>query len=162
MKKATAIRGFSWHLIETFLNENIAVLWVGEYRMFFIFPVGKKTSTRCPKDVLKTSKTSFEDILQMPKRCLKRKSESHLRKISWRHLCKIHCRCVLEEVWKMSYLIYVKDTLKAFTDDLHMSYQKMSGRCLMEDGLQMSYLKISWRCLIRDVIKMFYLVYLKD
>ena len=43
----------------------------------------------------------------------------------------------------MSYLIYVKDTLKTFTDDLHMSYQKMSGRCLMEDGLQMSYLKIS-------------------
>ena len=42
-------------------------------------PVGKKTSTRC---LTKTSKTSCQEILQMSKRCLKRKSERHLRKTS--------------------------------------------------------------------------------
>ena len=38
-------------------------------------------------------------------------------------------------------------------DDLEMSYQKMSCRCLIEEGLQMSYLKMSYSCLMRDVFK---------
>ena len=44
-------------------------------------PVGKMTSKRCLKDV-KTSKTSYQDILQMSKKCLKRKSERHFCKTS--------------------------------------------------------------------------------
>ena len=42
-------------------------------------PIGKKTSTRC---LIKTSKTSCQDIFQMSKRCLKRKSGRDLRKTS--------------------------------------------------------------------------------
>ena len=64
-------------------------------------PVGKKTSTRC---LTKTSKTFCQDILQMSERCLKRKSERHLLKTSWRDLGKIYCRCLTEDVLKMSYL----------------------------------------------------------
>ena len=63
-------------------------------------PADKKTSTRC---LTKTSKKSCQDILQISKRCLKRKSERHLRKTSSRYLCKIYCRCLTKDVLKMSY-----------------------------------------------------------
>ena len=68
----------------------------------------------------------------MSKRCLKRKSERHLRKTSWRDLDKICCRC-----------------LCLIEDDLQMTYQKMPYRCrcLIGDDLQMSYQKMScMRC----------------
>ena len=55
------------------------------------------------QDVLKMSYQDKQDILQMPKRCLKRKSVSHLRKRSRRYLCKIYCRCLTEDALKMSY-----------------------------------------------------------
>ena len=58
--------------------------------------------------VIKTSKTSCQDTMQMRKRCLKGKSESHLCKTSRRYLCKKYCRCLTElDVWS----IYLKDAL---------------------------------------------------
>ena len=63
-------------------------------------PVGKKTSTRCLKDVLPRQ---ARHLAKTSCRCLKRKSESHLRKTFWRDLCKIYCRFLTEDVLKMSY-----------------------------------------------------------
>ena len=63
-------------------------------------PVDKETSTRC---LTKTNNTSCQDILQISKRCLKGKSERHLRKTSSTYLCKIYCRCLIKDVLKMSY-----------------------------------------------------------
>ena len=60
-------------------------------------PVGKKIH------VLNMSYQDKQDIWQMSERCLKRKSERHLCKASWRYLCKIYCRCLTEDVLKMSY-----------------------------------------------------------
>ena len=66
-------------LIQLFLSN-----FVSAYRKHYsanhaLMPIGKKTSTRC---LFKTSKTSSQDILQISKTCLKRKSERHLRKTS--------------------------------------------------------------------------------
>ena len=82
-------------------NQNsFEILHLFETWCYQSFPIGKKTTTRC---LFKTSKTSCQDILQTSKRCLKRKSERHLRKTSWRDLCKIYFRCLTEDVLKMSY-----------------------------------------------------------
>ena len=131
-------------------------------------PAGKKTSTRCLKCLTKTSKTSCQDIFQMSKRCLKRKSERHLRKTSWRYLWKIYCRCLTADVLKMSILkmhwSYLKMSHRSLIlDDLQMPYQKMSCRCLIEDDLQMSYQKMSCMRCLKDVLynlTMFYIIYL--
>ena len=59
------------------------------------------------KDMYKMSyqhkQDACQDILQMPKRCLKRKSERHVCKTSWRGLGKIYRRCLTEDMLKMSY-----------------------------------------------------------
>ena len=128
------------------------------------FPIDKKTTARCLKDViLRLAKHLTKTSCRCPK-CLKRKSKRFLRKTSWRHLRKMCRRCLVEDVWKMSYLINLKDILKNLKmtyrcltgDDLQMSYQKLSCRCLKEDGLQMSH-----KICLADVFKTFYLVYHK-
>ena len=116
---------------------EITFAWVFPVNLLHIFrtiflkntsPVGKKTSTRC---LTKTSKTSCQDILQMSKRCLKCKSERHLRKTSSRYLCKIYCRCLTKDVL----LIYLEDALKLSEDVSWMSYRRWLTYALSKDVL---------------------------
>ena len=128
------------------------------------FPVGKKTTTRCLKEIILRLAKHLTKTSCRCSKCLKRKSERHLCKTSWRQLRKIYRRCLVEDVWKMSYLINLKGILKNLKmtyrcltgDDLRMSYQKLSCRCLKKDGLQMSH-----EICLADVFKAFYLVYHK-
>ena len=70
----------------------------------FIYPVGKKTSARCLKDVFpRQARHLAKTSCRCPKDYFKRKSERDLRKTSSRYLCKIYCRCLTKDVLKMSY-----------------------------------------------------------
>ena len=90
----------------------------------------------------------------MFKRCLKHKSERHLRKTSSHDISWMSYRGRLKDVLFNISQRYIKDIERCLTgDDLQMSYQNMSCKCLTEDDLQMSYLKMSCKCLIRGVFK---------